>query len=543
MSVMASAQISSLDNSCYLRKTAHPCSPSKCAPGGIRVCCLHAVGTQSGEALRSSGHGGVPTGPPPLPAEVVDWRHAAAGRQPAQRRRVEPLVSRQPPLEERSKCAEVTGSEAATMAVYKEWVRRGEHRDTVWQDGTVRLGDRLVRIRNGRVSVVAAPAAPSEKVQALVAAAAPATQTLVQRRVRRQQASTARLRELLQERARQYERSAEAAARRDGADQTGTATHLHLLLACYPRLTLPQEKKFSRRVLAYHALRAVRDELEVRLQRSPSDEEWSEASELSSVGELRRRVEQGVAAKCRLVEGNLRLAVSVAQSFPRVGLDLEDLVQAGIVGLLKAVDRYDVRRGFRFSTYATYWIRQSIQATIRQDSRLVRLPAYAWDRLSKIAKARALLLVQLGRPATLAETAAAVRLSEGAVRLLLAASQEVVSLESGGPALLQRSLASGERVADWADKLADPDCHKDPYEMLAQEGAPHDIERLLCKLEAEEARVLELRLGLRGQPVHNLAQTSKLASVRFAKVAKLQNTAIAKLRGPFKKDVEDLLVV
>lgn len=97
----------------------------------------------------------------PLPAGVVDWRHAAAGRQPAQRRRVEPPGNCQPPLEEPSSCLGVTGSEAATMAVYKEWVRRGEHRDSVWRDGTVRLGDRLVRIRNGRVSVVAAP---SEKV-------------------------------------------------------------------------------------------------------------------------------------------------------------------------------------------------------------------------------------------------------------------------------------------------------------------------------------------------------------------------------------------
>lgn len=90
---------------------------------------------------------------------------------------------------------------------------------------------------------------PPPQVQALLAAAAPATQTLVRKRARRQQASTARLREVLQERTRQYERSAEAAARRDGADMTGTTTHLHLLLACYERLTLPQEKKFSRRVL------------------------------------------------------------------------------------------------------------------------------------------------------------------------------------------------------------------------------------------------------------------------------------------------------
>ncbi|MGH9068734.1 MAG: sigma-70 family RNA polymerase sigma factor [Acidimicrobiales bacterium] len=255
------------------------------------------------------------------------------------------------------------------------------------------------------------------------------------------------------------------------------------------------------------------------------------AAELPATGEitrrqrveLRRAVEDGLVAQSAFVEANLRLVVSIARRYRSSGLALEDLVQEGNLGLLRAVERFDWRRGFRFSTYASWWIRQAIAQGIRTSAHAIYRPAHVSDRVRLVQDAQRRLEVSLGRRPRPAELARETELPEAQVVevLLLCAEPRSLSEPAGkedGGALL-------------ADLVADPSADP-PFERLAAALLPSELSRLLAPLDERERLILGLRFGLgRPEPL-TLAAVAGQLGLTSQRISQITEGAMAKLRHP-----------
>jgi len=235
--------------------------------------------------------------------------------------------------------------------------------------------------------------------------------------------------------------------------------------------------------------------------------------------ELEAEVRAGEDAARRFVRSNLRLVVSIAKKYQACGLPLLDLVQEGNFGLIQAVDRFDPRRGFKFSTYATWWIRQTIARGIANTSRTIRLPVHAGDQLLAIRMAAAALEVRHGRPALASELAAAVSLPPKKVEELLP--------YLGEPTSLSERLVDGEtEMGDLVEDLTTPA----PDQAVFAAMLPTHVAQLLSVLEPREQEVLCLRYGLdRGRP-RTLEEVGEHFELTREGVRQIELKAISKLR-------------
>jgi RNA polymerase sigma factor (sigma-70 family) len=248
--------------------------------------------------------------------------------------------------------------------------------------------------------------------------------------------------------------------------------------------------------------------------------------------ELRRRVRDGEAARHKFIEANLRLVVSIAKIFRRPGINFLDLVQEGNLGLMTAVDKFDWRKGFKFSTYATWWIRQAIQRGIANTARTIRLPVHASDYISRVGPARARLEADLGRTPTRAELAAELELPEDELAALLN--------RAAAPMSLSEPL-SDEGNAELADLIADQSATC-PYEATAAALLPEEIVKNMTQLSPRERSVLVLRVGLdRGEP-RTLGEVGEFFQLTRERIRQIEAKALAKLRHPaFNSSLRALL--
>jgi RNA polymerase nonessential primary-like sigma factor len=294
-------------------------------------------------------------------------------------------------------------------------------------------------------------------------------------------------------------------------------TYLHEI-GRVPMLTHEQEIIFGKQVQQMMALQAEKATLETQLGHVPTDAELAQCLNQKEAA-IKAIFAQGNRAKRKMIEANLRLVVSIAKKYQRRNLEFLDLIQEGSLGLERGVEKFDPMRGYKFSTYAYWWIRQAITRAIAQQSRTIRLPIHITEKLNKIKRTQRELAQTLGRSPTMPEIAAELELSAAEIREYLMISRQPVSLD----------LRVGDNQDTELQDLLEDD-GESPETFTMQAAMHQDLKNLMAELTPQQQRVLTLRYGFGDEKEMSLAKVGERLNLSRERVRQLERQALEHLR-------------
>jgi len=295
-------------------------------------------------------------------------------------------------------------------------------------------------------------------------------------------------------------------------------------------LRADEEIELARKIADLLELERIRDRLGERLERDPQEFEhnlelWANEVE-QPLPKFRRRLYEGRRAKEKMVQSNLRLVVSIAKKYMNRGLSFQDLIQEGSLGLIRAAEKFDHEKGYKFSTYATWWIRQAITRAIADQSRTIRLPVHLYETISRIKKTTKLLSQEMGRKPTEEEIATRMEMTIEKLRFIAKSAQLPISLET------PIGKEEDSRLGDFIESDGET-----PEDQVSKNLLREDLESVLGTLSPRERDVLRLRYGLDDGRMKTLEEIGQIFNVTRERIRQIEAKALRKLRHPNRNSV------
>jgi RNA polymerase primary sigma factor len=290
-------------------------------------------------------------------------------------------------------------------------------------------------------------------------------------------------------------------------------------------LRADEEIELARKIADLLELERMREKLLNELDREPHDREWAESAAMP-LNQFRHRLFVGRRAKDKMVQSNLRLVVSIAKKYMNRGLSFQDLIQEGSLGLIRAAEKFDHEKGYKFSTYATWWIRQAITRAIADQSRTIRLPVHLYETISRIKKTTKLLSQEMGRKPTEEEIATRMEMTIEKLRFIAKSAQLPISLET------PIGKEEDSRLGDFIE--ADGEM---PEDQVSKTLLREDLEGVLDTLSPRERDVLRLRYGLDDGRMKTLEEIGQIFNVTRERIRQIEAKALRKLRHPNRNSI------
>ena len=290
-------------------------------------------------------------------------------------------------------------------------------------------------------------------------------------------------------------------------------------------LRADEEIELARKIADLLELERVREKLLEELNREPKDNEWANAVDMA-LPAFRHRLHVGRRAKEKVVQSNLRLVVSIAKKYMNRGLSFQDLIQEGSLGLIRAAEKFDHEKGYKFSTYATWWIRQAITRAIADQSRTIRLPVHLYETISRIKKTTKLLSQEMGRKPTEEEIATRMEMTIEKLRFIAKSAQLPISLET------PIGKEEDSRLGDFIESDGET-----PEDQVSKNLLREDLESVLDTLSPRERDVLRLRYGLDDGRMKTLEEIGQIFNVTRERIRQIEAKALRKLRHPNRNSI------
>jgi len=322
--------------------------------------------------------------------------------------------------------------------------------------------------------------------------------------------------------------SAENASQDETQKKSYTEDSIRLYLQEIGRIRLlraDEEIELARKIADLLELERTRTELQATIGYEPTIEEWAQEVDMP-LQKFRRRLMLGRRAKEKMVQSNLRLVVSIAKKYMNRGLSFQDLIQEGSLGLIRAAEKFDHEKGYKFSTYATWWIRQAITRAIADQSRTIRLPVHLYETISRIKKTTKVLSQELGRKPTEEEIAERMEMTIEKLRFIAKSAQLPISLET------PIGKEEDSRLGDFIE--ADGET---PEDEVSKSLLREDLEDVLDTLSPRERDVLRLRYGLEDGRMKTLEEIGQIFNVTRERIRQIEAKALRKLRHPNRNSI------